>query len=240
MRVSALVLSAAFLVPSAPVAAQAPTEPPTPYVETVGAGSRRVAPDRANVHLIVETRAETAAGAAAENSRTVAAVIDTLRRSGLDSAVTTASYHVGPNWEPAPGEAGSRARRGYMSRTVLRVRLPRIDNVGRVIDVGLAKGATGVEQVLFESSRADEERRASLAEAAAAARREADILARAMGGTLGRLISVSTTSSPGRVMYDNVNYSFGSVGNMQSTAITPNTIVINASVHTRWQFIPAP
>ena len=233
-----LVLAAVTLCATTAVA-QTPTTTPAdpPNIETVGTGQRRVTPDRANVHLIIETRAATAAGAAAQNTRAVTAVIDTLRRAGVDSGITTSSYHVGPNYEPAPERMEPR-RIGYVARTVLRVRMTRLADVGGVIDMGLARGATGVESVYFESSRVEEERRAALAEAAAAARRDAEVLARAMGGTLGRLISVSTAGAndPRRI---NMMYAMEGAA-MRSTTITPNEIVIAAAVVTRWHFIAAP
>ena len=235
MRI-ALPLLALILVSPLPAQAQAAGEPP--FIETVGTGQRRVAPDRANVHLIVETRATTAAVAASQNSRAVAAVIDTLRKAGIDSSATTASYHVGANYEPIPVEPrGEPRQRGYIARTVLRVRPSRIENVGRAIDVGLSRGATGVEQVYFESSRAEEERRTALAEAATAARREAEVLARSLGGSLGRLLSVTTAGAPDP---RRINMAYGSVAGeamMRATAISPNDIVIAAAVVTRWQFV---
>ena len=235
MRRSFALIACGILL-AAPAVAQtssAPADPP--YIETVGTGQRRVAPDRANVHLIVETRAATAAAAAAQNTGAVTAVVDTLRRAGLDSGITTSSYHVGPYYEPSPERMEPR-RTGYVARTVLRVRMTRLAEVGRVIDMGLAKAATGVEAVYFESSRAEEERRAALAEAAAAARRDAEVLARTMGGSLGRMLSMSTVGAndPRRI-----NVSFGEAA-MRTTAITPNEIVISAAVVTRWLFNPAP
>src|SRR5687768_2778115 len=109
---------------------------------------------------------------AATQVRDIVPDVDTLRRAGLDSVVTTSSYNVGPNYEVGP-EMREPRRVGYNARTVLRVRLTRLDQVGRVIDAGLAKGATGVETVGFEASTAEQERRAALADAAVAARRDA-------------------------------------------------------------------
>jgi uncharacterized protein YggE len=207
-----------------------------PEVETVGTGQRRVVPDRANVHLFVESKAPSAAAAAAQNGRAVQAVRDTLRRVGLDSAATTSSYNVGPNYEPNP-ERGEPRRSGYAARTVLRVRLTRLDQVGRVIDAGLAKGATGVENVWFEASTAEQERRAALAEAAVAARRDAEALARALGGSLGALLSTSTVGAfdPRRI-----NMMMGETAMARGTQITPSELLISAAVVTRWQFVPAP
>jgi uncharacterized protein YggE len=227
-------IAALFVAPDALAQASTSGEAP-PQVETVGTGERRVAPDRASVMLVVESRAEGANAAAAANARAVQAVRDTLARTGLDSAITTAGYHVGVHYEPIERAAPRRA--GYVARTVLRVRPPRIDQVGRVIDVGLAKGATGVEGVFFESSKVEEARREAMTDAAAAARRDAESLASALGGSLGRLISVSTAGAtdPRRL---NVAMAYGEASMARATQITPNEIVVRAAVETRWQFIP--
>jgi uncharacterized protein len=210
----------------------------TPDIETVGTGERRVPPDRATVMLLVESKAPAAAAAAAANARAVAAVRDTLRRLGLDGAATSASYNVGPDFEPPrPTDREGPRRVGYAARTVVRVQLQQIDQVGRVIDAGLARGATGVEGVFFEASTAEEARRAALADAAEAARRDAEALARALGGTLGPLLGASTAGGTDpRRLNVMLRGTMGYAG--AGTEVTPNEIVIAAGVVTRWRFVP--
>lgn len=216
-----------------------PLPEPPPDIETVGTGERRIAPDRAIVLLMVETKATAASAAAAANARAVAAVRDTLRRLQLDSAVTTASYNVGPDYEPPrPVEREGPRRIGYAARTILRVPLGRIDQVGRVIDAGLARGATGVQGVIFESSGAEAARRAALADAAAAARRDAEALAGALGGSVGPLLSVSTAGAiDPRRMNVQMRIAGGIAGYAGGTEVTPNEIVVTAGVVTRWRFV---
>jgi uncharacterized protein len=208
-----------------------------PHVETTGYGERRVAPDRATVMINITSKAPSAASAAAENSRIQVRVMDTLKALGLGSAASTASYNVGPNYEPEPTARGSRPS-GYAARTSIRVRLTEISGIGRVIDATLARGATGVDGVYFESSTAPEARRAAIAEASATARADAEALARALGGALGPMISASTSFSgmdPRRsaMMRETaMGYAGGA-----ATQITPSEIVVNASVIVRWQFV---
>jgi uncharacterized protein YggE len=209
---------------------------PRPHVETVGTGERRIPPDRATVLLFVQSKALTAAEAAAENARAVTAVRDTLRQLGFN--VTTASYNVSPDYEPPrpmPRDEGPR-QVGYMANTTIRAQLSRVDQVGRAIDAGLARGATGVQGVFFESSQTEEARRAALADAAGAARRDAEALARALGGTLGPLISASTAggNDPRR---SNVMIRGSSPVGYQ-TEVTPTEILVSAGVITRWRFVP--
>jgi uncharacterized protein YggE len=215
---------------------------PEPYVETAGVGERRIPPDRASVHLLVENKAPEAAAAAAANARAVQAVRDTLRRFGVDSAVTTASYSVGPNYEPPrPTDREGPRQSGYVARTLLRVQLGRIDLVGRTIDAGLAGGATGVQGVFFEASTTPAARRDALALAAAEARQDAERLARALGGTLGALLSTTTGGAgidPRRIAP--VRMDMAMAGGMSyPTQMAPNEIVVTAVVTTRWRFVPA-
>jgi uncharacterized protein len=237
MRLAYAAATIVLALANAPSAEGQVARDATPEVETVGSALRRVAPDRATVHLTVQSKAPSASAAATLNGRTVQAVLDTLKRAGLDSSVVTASYSVGPNYEPGPGRVEP-IRSGYLANTVLRVRLTRLDQVGRVIDAGLAKGATGVESLWFESSTAEESRRAALADAAAAARRDAEALATAMGGTLGKLIAVTTAPSNDPRRLNTMSVAMGEVGMMRGTQITPTEIVITAGVVTRWQFVP--
>jgi uncharacterized protein YggE len=212
---------------------------PGPEVETVGTGERRIAPDRASVHLLVESKATEAAAAATANARLVQSVRDTLRRLGLDSAATTASYNVGPDYEPPRPTSNEGPRRiGYAARTLVRVQLSRIDQVGRVIDAGLAAGATGVQGVSYESSAVQAARREALASAAAAARQDAETLARALGGTLGALISTSSTASgpdPRRSIPAMLRMDAGAAF---ATQMTPGEIIVTAAVVTKWKFLP--
>lgn len=236
----ALILSFVMIVAAGlPVLAQSNATSALPQIETVGTGERRVAPDRATIHLIVSTKAASAASAAALNARAIQAVRDTLKQLGLDSAVTTASYNVGPDYE-SPVSRDDPRPRGYAARTVVRVRVAKLDQVGKIIDAALSKGGTGVETVQFESSMADDARRAALAEASIAARRDAEALAAALGGNVGSLISASTvgTSDPRRM---NVMMEVAATGRaVGGTQIRPDEIVIVAGVVTKWEFVSRP
>lgn len=213
-----------------------------PEIETIGSGERRIAPDRATVMIQVESRAPSAATAAAMNASAAQAVRDALRRMRADTAAATASYHVGPEFGPPRPIEREEAPRviGYIARTVVRARLTQLEQLGPAMDAALAAGATGIEGIFFESSGADDARRAALADAAAAARRDAEVLARAMGGSLGPLIGTSTLGMGDPRRYNLMmrgGYDFGGPG---ATQITPTEIVVTAAVAARWRFLPSP
>ena len=143
---------------------------------------------------------------------------------------------MGVDYEPPYNREQAPRRVGYAARSTLRVQLSRLALAGQVIDASLARGATGVEGVFFESSLAEQARREALADAATAARADAEALARAMGGGLGSLISTSTAAAndPRRLNFDLQRGGFAG----SPTQVTPSEIVIRAAVVARWGFLP--
>jgi uncharacterized protein YggE len=129
---------------------------------------------------------------------------------------------------------------GYVARNAITVRVTQLERIGAIIDAALARGATQVQDVAFESSRADSARRAALGEASAEARADAEALARAMGGSLGPLLDASTNREyPGFARMR--AYSGVAGGRLnEATQITPASIQVQAIVSARWRFVPAP
>jgi len=222
-------------------AAQIPGPHAPPYaadtvatIETSGRRDVRIAPDRATIILALETRASTAAGAAQINAKTQRAVIDTLRLIGLaPGQMATAGFTVQPYTETGPNGISQRA--GFMAYNAIVVTLTQLDRIGAVIDAALARGATNVGGVTFSNSNAADLRLTVLADAAAQAKAEATVLAKAMGGTLGPLLSVSTEyEGPRPVM------AARAMAAAPETPIMPGEITLSAAVVARWQFVPNP
>lgn len=220
-----------------PLAAQAPALAAMPQIITTGSGEARVSPDRATIMIGVRSRATTAAAAGADNARRQKAVLDTLRALGIaGSQLSTMNYNVWPETQPtSPTNSSPRVIAYNVSNTV-RVEVNRIDDVGRLIDAALAKGANEISSLQFTSSKADSARRAALAIAVEDARADADALARAAGGGLGSLIEISTTSTPIRpIMFDaRMEMAKAAV----PTPIEPGEQTVNATVTVRWAFVP--
>jgi uncharacterized protein len=243
MMMRYVVISSAAVLAFTPVAATAQGDvrgSVAPEIETIGTAERRAAPDRAVVMFAVESRGPAAANAATLNAAAVQAVRDALRMMRADTAATTIRYHVGPEYAPPKPLDRDRTPRviGYVARATVVARIARIDQLGPAIDAALAAGATGVEGLSFESSNAEAARQAALAEAAAAARRDAETLARAMGGTLGPLLATSTSAAP-RIWGGEVVASGMSDVRLSATQIAPGDIPVHAMVRARWAFIPA-
>ncbi|HEX3867461.1 MAG TPA: SIMPL domain-containing protein [Gemmatimonadaceae bacterium] len=200
-----------------------------------GVGEARVVPDRATIFIGVQSRASTAAAAAADNARRERAVEDTLRALGLgDGQLSTSNYSVSPEMQYAPG--GQARVTGYTVSNTVRVDVRRIDDIGKLIDGALAKGSNNISGLQFHSSKADSVRRVALAEAVAAARGDAEAMARAAGGSLGGLVELSTESTPTPRLEMAMARSAGA--SVAPTQIDPGVQTISVTVATRWSFTP--
>lgn len=251
MLAKSALLFTLLLAASYEVSAQVtPTQPRIPEITASGRGEVPITPDRATVLVSVETRAPSATAAANENSTKTSAVLDALRRSGLaQSDITTSSYTVGQDLRsfrmgpsgPEPPTAPTQ----FLARNSIRANVRRPADVGKVIDAALAAGATSIASVQFSSPSTDEARRNAISMAVSQAQKDADALARAAGGSLGRLLSISSTpGGPFSTSYATDTYfpmeavmAGGSAA--YAPMINPRDLTVAVSVFGRWEFVPA-
>jgi uncharacterized protein YggE len=130
----------------------------------------------------------------------------------------------------------------FIARNTVRATVKRLDETGKVIDAALGAGATAIASVQFSSPSADQARSSALAMAVAQAQRDAEVLARAAGGTLGRLLSMSSSGpgGPGYQYASDINFAYPieAGGSVYPTMINPRDLSVNVSVFGRWEFIP--
>jgi uncharacterized protein YggE len=231
-----------------------PTPPRPAEITAAGRGEVAVTPDRAAILVSVESRAASAAAAASDNASKMAAVLKALRAAGLAQAdITTYGYSVGqdprsmrmgmPSGMPSGMPPGLSVPAEFLARNTVRTIVRRIDDTGKVIDAALGAGATSIASVQFSSPNTDEARRNALATAVAQAQRDAETLARAAGGSLGRLLSMSSSGAPGPMMPFASDTYFGyaeASGAAYPTMMNPREMSVVVSVFGRWEFIPGP
>ena len=246
-RTRALVSSALALVSLASVAPTARaqsggTPMPPPEIVTTGMGEARIAPDRAVVMIGVQSRATTAAAAATENARKLRAVRDTLVAMGIAAEqLATMNYSVHP--EQVFDREGQRPRiTGYVVQNMLRVEVRQMDRAGAVLDAALARGANQIHSFDFYASNTDQARRSALNDAVSKARADAEVAARAAGGSLGALQELIVGGAGGPIPRSNAMRMRGDVA-MEAAAAAPTPVepgqeVVRTYVTVRWQFVP--
>ena len=210
-----------------------------PEITANGRGEVRLAPTYAAVIVNISTRASTAVEAASENARKVQAVMSALKASGLsEKDITTAGYNLQQDYVYRPERQPEPS--GFTANTSIRAEIRRLENLGRVIDAVIAGGATGISGVQYFASNTEEARRSAMAQAVREARTDADVLARAAGGSLGRLIALNSGGVsqpfPRDMMAAAGNVMVRSAG--APTNMVPAELNVIAMVSGRWEFIP--
>ena len=237
MRTLVGVLIAGIVVLGARSQAQTPPRnEATSEIATTGRGEIRITPDRATVLISVETHASSAASASASNTQITNATIKAVKAAMTpQDMVTTQSFSVAPDYQKGKPS-------GFGARNTIRVDLRDIARLGPVIDESLTAGATQVSQVQFTSSVAADTRRKALKLAVAEARADAEALADAAGGTVGRLLSIS--AGPSNVPTNRLDQfvltglATTAGGQAAPPPIFPDDLTISTFATTRWEFVP--
>lgn len=208
---------------------------PIPQIAVASRGEVKVNPDRANIQISVQTRAETAAVAAAENARKQKAVIDALRALGIDAKdISTAGYNVYPEQRYEPNKEPVVV--AYNVTNTLSVELKSINMVGPAIDASLAKGANMINSLQFYSSNTEAARQEAIAIAVKKARSDAEAAARAAGGSITGLLEINVGAyyaPPPRPLEMKVR---GAVAAASDTPISAGDLTISVDISTRWAF----
>jgi uncharacterized protein YggE len=217
----------------------AAAEPVSPQVVVSGQGVVQVMPDRAQLVIRVQTNATTAATAGSDCARIAKSVTEALGATGMATAeLKFTRLSVNPHWE----YNGRRKRTGYDAVQTLRIETEHLDRVGTWIDAALAAGATEIDDPTFRVADPDAPRQEALAKAVAAARRDAETIARAAGGSLGELLVVgsgSTARADGQVEEIVVTAMRRNSPPPVPTSIVPGEITVAETVSARWAFVPA-
>ena len=151
-------------------------------------------PDRVQVDLGVSTRAATSQEAAAQNARTLDAVLAAVRKAAGPAAVLkTVSYTLNPNYQYHPN-GGEPTLEGYTAANVVQLTLDELPKIGAVIDAATQAGTNHVQGIQFTLRDQDAVRAQALREAALKARAEADVLAAALGLKVLRVLTVEENS----------------------------------------------
>lgn len=232
----AVALTAVVALPLSVLSAQSATERPVPQITITAQGEVEVTPDRSRISLGVETEAKTAQEAAQANAELQTRVMAALRAAGIPAAdIRTTGYNVAPKQEY---EQETRTWRvdGYRVSNIVVVTVAAVSRTGAVIDAALSAGANRVANISFEVKDPTGAREQAISLAVERARREAEIAAKAAGGTIAGLIELNVNS------YQQNPRPMAEMAMMRSdassTPVSEGTQSVVVSVTTRWEFGP--
>jgi uncharacterized protein len=206
-----------------------------PQISVSGRGEVKVSPDRATIQISVQTRAVTAAAAAAENANKQQSVLAALRALGLgNDQLSTINYNVYPEQRYDQGKEPVIV--AYNVTNTILVDVRKLNQVGPVIDAALAHGANMIASLQFYASNTETARRSAIGVAIEKARADAEAAARAAHGSLGTLLAIDIgaySPPPPRPMM------MMAKGAAQAdTPINAGDETLSVEVNTRWRFIP--
>jgi uncharacterized protein len=206
-----------------------------PQITVTGRGEVKVSPDRATIQLSVQTRALTAAAAAAENATRQQAVLGALRSLGLgNDQLLTINYNVYPEQRYEQGKEPVIV--AYNVTNTILVDVRKLDQIGPVIDAALSHGANMITSLQFYASNTEAARRSAIATAIEKARADAEAAARAARGSLGTLLEISIgaySPPPPRPLMMVRTAAIAQA----DTPINPGEEMLSVEVSTRWRFI---
>ncbi|HJN44409.1 MAG: hypothetical protein CL477_09565 [Acidobacteria bacterium] len=224
-----LVPMLALAAASVPLMAQTATEAPVLRVQ--GAAEVRVVPDLAVVRLGVANEAQTAQEAQQAVNSASDAILDAVRRVGIDEQnVQTVRLVLSPLYSSRrPGDTQEPRIVGYRASNTVSVRVDDLNLVAAVIDAALAAGANQLEGVSFGLQDDQAVRQQALRRAVDEARGKADAMAAALGVELAGIISV--TEEPGFVREPMMEMSrVMAVQSAPQTTVSPGEVAVSASV----------
>ena len=207
-----------------------------PQIAVTGRGEIKVSSDRATIQISVQTRASTAAAAAAENANKQQAVITALRALGLGTdQLSTINYNIYPEQRYEQGKEPVIA--AYNVTNTILVDVRKLPQVGPVIDAALSHGANMITSLQFYASNTEAARRTAIGAAIEKARADAEAAARAAHGTLGTLLEININAyspPPPRPMMMMTRKDAAQA----DTPINPGEETLTVEVNTRWRFLP--
>jgi uncharacterized protein len=198
---------------------------------TSGSGEIRLPPDHAVIRFTVGARAQSAAAASAASGAGVRTLVGALNAIRLpEESVQVVGVSVRPNQDYQTG-----VLRNHEATAEVRMAIRNLERLGRLLDAGLASGATGLSDVDFRADSAEVAQRTALARAFAEARANAEAIARAAGAVLGPLVRVSTSPDPDARYFGNGVTRLEGITVTGGVAIAPRDIVVGATLYTTWR-----
>jgi uncharacterized protein YggE len=148
-------------------------------------------PDEATFTFGVDARGETASEALSAAAAATRKITDAVKNAGVDKKdIQTQDISLS-----TLTSSDGRHIDGYAASASITVHAKDLDSAGHLVDVAVAAGANNVYGPSLSRSDADELADKALKDAVADARRKAEALADAAGGSLGQVISVSESGS---------------------------------------------
>lgn len=171
-----------------------------PRINVTGEGVVRLAPDIATLQLGVLSEGETARAALNENNKQLTAVIASMKEGGIeDRDLQTSDFSIQPKYvydNPKPGDEQKPPRIvGYTVSNNLAVRIRDLKKVGEILDRSVTLGINSGGNIQFGNDDPKEAISQARSSAMKDAKDRAEVLLKAAGASLGKIIEINESFS---------------------------------------------
>ena len=164
--------------------------PQPPAITVNGEATITAEPDQAQIDIGVTTQSRTAPEASKETAERSARVLAEVKRVlGKGDEARTSGYSLNPQYRYPQG--GKPEIVGYVANNIVRIKMARIDDVGKLIDAAMGAGANNINRLLFTLKDEETIRLEALRQASAKARSKAEAIAASLGLKVLRISAVS-------------------------------------------------
>lgn len=171
----------------------------TPHITIVGTATAEVPPDLATLTLGVTSHKPTAVAAADAVAAAARAVVDSAKAQGVaDADIATRSVTLTQAYDEIHDEKGRTTGRkpsGFDASNSISIRVHDLAKTGELAQSLIDKGANAFDGIAFTVEHPQPVRDRLAAEAVANAKRQADMVARAAGVRLARVLLVESPRS---------------------------------------------
>lgn len=164
-------------------------------ISVTGEASRQVQPTHALLNLGVINSHSSVSAAKNANDAIMSRIISNLSHLGIPKQhIQTSSIYVSPDYDYTPSN-GRNEVKGYSINNSVVIRINDTEKIGKAIDAAIASGATNVNSLSFQSDVPSTLNDQLTTEAIQQARHQAEVMAAALGRTLGPVKSASVSNT---------------------------------------------
>lgn len=185
-----LALPLALLLAGPAVAQNVAERPRVPSVSVTGEATIMAEPDQAQIDIGVVTQARTAPDASRDNAERLNRVLTEVRKTlGKGDEVKTSGYSLNPQYRYPQG--GKPEIVGYTASNTVRIKMHKLDDVGKIIDAAMGAGANNINRLAFTLKDEEGARLEALKQASAKAKAKAEAIAKSLGLVVVKILAVS-------------------------------------------------
>jgi uncharacterized protein YggE len=228
LLVLALVLSACGS--TTPTTINQAAQPPVRTLNVNGVGQVYLTPDIAYIYIGVHTEAKTASEAVDLNKTQTNAVIDAIKKAGVDKTdIRTTNFSIYPSQQYSPD--GQLTGTVYMVDNTVYVTVRALDNLGSLLDDAISAGANTINSIQFDVADKAQALKDARGKAIEDAKTQAQELADAAGLSLGNIQTISFYDSSPYPMNEGKGGGGGAMAANATVPIQPGQLTVAVTVN---------